>query len=124
MKIKLDENRPLRLATLLKDLGHDIHTPHDELLRGHADREIWEAAQKESRFLITQDLDFSDLRQFAPGSHHGILLVRLRSPNRRDLIERIGELFQMENVSEWTGCFVVATERKIRVLKPGSKQNP
>jgi len=124
MKIKLDENLPLRLATLLKDLGHDVHTIHDELLLGHADMEIWEATQKESRFLITHDLDFSDLRQFAPGSHHGILLVRLRSPNRRDLTERIGELFQKENVSEWTSCFVVATERKIRVLKPGSKQNP
>jgi predicted nuclease of predicted toxin-antitoxin system len=98
MKIKLDENLPVRLATLLKDLGHDVHTLHDELLLGHADREIWEATQKESRFLITQDLDFSDLRQFAPGSHHGILLVRLRSPNRRDLIGRIRKLFQKETV--------------------------
>ena len=119
MKIKLDENLPLCLAILLKDLGHDAHTLQDESLIGHADREIWEAAQRESRFLITQDLDFSDLRQFAPGSHNGILLVRLRSPNRRGLVERIGELFQKENVGEWAGCFVVATERKIRVLKPG-----
>jgi predicted nuclease of predicted toxin-antitoxin system len=93
MKIKLDENLPLRLAALLGDLGHDVHSLHDESLLGHADMEIWDRTQKESRFLITQDLDFLDLRQFAPGSHHGILLVRLRSPNRRDLIERIGEMF-------------------------------
>jgi predicted nuclease of predicted toxin-antitoxin system len=123
MKIKLDENLPLRLATLLRDLGHDVHTLKDESLIGRADAEIWETTQKESRFLITQDMDFSDLRMFAPGSHHGILLVRLRSPSRRDLIERVGELFQKENVDEWAGCFVVATERKIRVLKPESKQN-
>ena len=123
MNIKLDENLPVRLATLLKDLGQDVHTLHDERLIGHADREIWEAAQKESRFLITQDLDFSDSRRFAPGSHHGILLTRLHSPNRRNLVGRIGELFQKENVGEWVHCFVVATERKIRVLKPESKQN-
>jgi len=123
MKIKLDENLPLLLATLLSKLGHDVHTLHDELLLGRADKQVWEATQKESRFLITQDLDFSDLRRFAPGSHHGILLVRLRSPNRRDLIERVEELFKKENVSEWAGCFVVATERKIRVLKPESKKN-
>lgn len=123
MNIKLDENLPLRLATLLKDLGHDVHTVHDERLIGHADGEIWEAAQKESRFLITQDLDFSDLRQFAPGSHHGILLIRLPSPNRINLVGRIGELFQKESAGEWARCFVVATERKIRVLRPGSKQN-
>ena len=121
MKIKLDENLPRRLAIILKDLGHDAHTLHDESLLGCADTEIWAATQKESRFLITQDLDFSDLRQFAPGSHHGILLVRLRSPNRIDLIERIGELFRTENVREWAGCFVVATERKIRVLKPDGR---
>ena len=123
MKIKLDENLPLRLATLLKDLGHDVHTPHEERLIGRADREIWEATQKESRFLITQDLDFSDSRRFTPGSHHGILLVRLRSANRRNLVGRIRELFRQENVGQWVGCFVVATERKIRVIRPKSKQN-
>jgi predicted nuclease of predicted toxin-antitoxin system len=59
MNIKLDENLPLQLAALLKNLGHDVHTVQEERLVGHADSEIWESAQKESRFLITQDLDFS-----------------------------------------------------------------
>jgi predicted nuclease of predicted toxin-antitoxin system len=121
MKIKLDENLPVRLASLLINLGHDLHTLRDERLIGHGDREIWEASQKESRFLITQDMDFSDLRQFAPGSHHCILLVRLRSPNLENLLDRIQQVFQEENVSEWGGCFVVVTERKIRVLKPAPK---
>ena len=123
MKIKLDENPPHRLATLLKNLGHEVHTLHEERLDGRPDAEVWEATQRESRFLITQDLDFSDSRKFAPGSHHGILLIRLRSPNRRALIERIGEMFRKENVSEWVGCFVVATERKIRVLRRERKEH-
>ena len=55
---------------------------------GHVDPDIWEAAQRESRVLITQDLDFSDSRKFVPGTHHGIVLVRLHSPNRRNLVER------------------------------------
>jgi len=118
MKIKLDENLPVRLAILLKDLGHDVHTVYDEALIGHPDDDIWQQAQRESRFLITQDLDFSDLRKFAPGSHSGILLVRLNSPGLRDLLVRVTELFQNESVAEWARCFVVATERKIRVLKP------
>jgi len=124
MKIKLDENLPVRLATVLRDIAHDVHTVHDEQLVGRADVDIWEAAQRESRFLITQDLDFSDSRRFAAGSHRGILLVRLHSPNRRDLVERISELFQEENVSEWTGCFVVVTERKIRVLSRRARRIP
>lgn len=120
MKIKLDENLPLQLATALKGLGHDVHTAHEERLSGRSDIEIWHATQGESRFLITQDLDFSDSRKFAPGSHHGILLVRLHSPSRRRLVERVVQIFQGEEVGSWPGCFVVATERKIRVLKRAS----
>jgi len=121
MKVKLDENLPLRLAPILTTLGHDVHTTGQEGLSGHSDQEIWDTAQRESRFLIIQDMDFSDSRQFAPGSHCGILLIRLRSPSRRDLIERVSALFENENVSEWDSCFVVATERKLRILKPSSR---
>ena len=118
MRIELDENLPTHLATLLQELGHDVHTTPEEGLSGRPDEEIWEASKRESRFLITQDLDFSDLRKFVPGSHKGILLVRLHFPSRQNLIDRITEIFRMESISDWTGCFVVATERKIRVVKP------
>jgi predicted nuclease of predicted toxin-antitoxin system len=120
MKIKLDENLPFRLATVLTQLGHDAHTVFDEGLVGHPDGEIWRTTQHESRFLITQDLDFSDLRSFAPGSNHGILLIRLYSPSREELIERIATLFREENAADWTGCFVIVTERKIRVVRPAN----
>lgn len=121
MKLKLDENLPVRLASRLTSLGHDVHTTSDERLTGHSDAEIWESAQKESRFLITEDMDFSDSRRFAPGTHCGILLIRLFSPNRGSLTARITDLFETERVSDWPGCFVVATERKIRVLRPPAK---
>jgi len=118
MKIKLDENLPLRLATALENLGHDVHTTSSEGLTGRADLDIWAAAQAESRFLITQDLDFSDIRRFTPGSHAGVLLVRLHSPSRQNLINRVENVFRIESVDEWSGCFVVVTERKIRIVKP------
>ena len=118
MKIKLDENLPLRLAGVLKEFGHDVRTVHDEQLVGRADAEIWRAAQAESRFLITQDLDFSDSRAFAPGTHHGILLIRLHAPNRKNLVDRAAEIFQTEDIGQWDRCFVIATERKIRVVRP------
>jgi len=118
MKIKLDENLPLNLAVMLEQFGHDVHTTSSEGLTGRADLDIWEAAQAESRFLITQDLDFSDIRRFTPGSHAGVLLVRLHSPSRQNLVARVEYVFQSESVDQWMGCFVVVTERKIRVIKP------
>jgi predicted nuclease of predicted toxin-antitoxin system len=118
MKVKLDENLPLLLASALKGLGHDVHTSNEEGLAGCLDGQIWEAAQREGRFLLTQDLDFSDARRFVPGTHCGILLIRLRSPSQHNLAERISQIFATEAVQDWLGSFVVVTERKVRVRKP------
>ena len=81
MKVKVDENLPLQVGVELRARLHDVQTVWEEGLSGHADLDIWEGAQREDRVLITQDLDFSDARKFVPGTHHGIVLIRLRSPN-------------------------------------------
>ena len=118
MKIKLDENMPAALADSLRELGHDVHTVPEEGLAGAVDPMIWSAAQREARFLITQDLDFSNIMQFAPGTHNGILLVRLRAPGRMALTQAVTRLFATEPVGDWPGCFVVLTERKLRIHRP------
>jgi predicted nuclease of predicted toxin-antitoxin system len=118
MKIKLDENLPDALADSLQNLGHEVHTVLSEGLKGRNDRVIWDAAQAESRFLITQDLDFSNIQRFTPGTHAGILVVRLHAPSRQNLIAALENIFRTEDVEQWSGCFVIATERKTRVIKP------
>jgi len=118
MRLKLDENLPSVLATPLRELGHDVHTVEQENLAGHSDDEVWAAAQREERFLITQDLDFSDIRNFAPGKHHGILLLRLHNPDFITLIARVHDLFREENVKGWGRSIVVASEHKVRILRP------
>ena len=80
MKVKLDENIPVSLAEALASLGHDVQTVIGQGLTGRADAEIWRQCQLEDRLLMTQDLDFSDARKFQPGSHAGIVLVRLQNP--------------------------------------------
>lgn len=118
MRIKLDENLPASLAVALRSAGHDADTVPAEGLKGHADIDIWAAAQSAKRFLITQDLDFSDIRQYQPGTHFGILLLRLREPGRESLGRRVMELMQMEQVETWPRCFVVATDHKVRIVRP------
>jgi predicted nuclease of predicted toxin-antitoxin system len=123
VKIKLDENLPAQLLGALARLGHDTDTAAIEGVAGRGDHAVWLAAQRSSRFLITQDLDFSDVRKFTPGAHAGLLLVRLRAPGRTALAERIRALFDTEDVSTWSGCLVVATEHKIRVRRPPQTQD-
>lgn len=118
MKVKLDENLPAALVDALGKLGHDVDTVPQQRLAGHPDSTIWDAAQHEARFLITQDLDFSDARRFAPDTHHGLLLVRVTQPGRLALLRRIRSLFEGEDVEGWRSCFVVATEHKLRVRRP------
>lgn len=123
MRIKIDENLPLSLARILFSLAHEVHTVPQEKLSGCDDRRLWETVQRESLFLITQDLDFSDIRKFAPGTHSGILLVRLRTPDRASLIQRVTQVFREENVTDWQGCFVVVSEHKLRVIRADSRHS-
>jgi len=118
MKIKLDENIPVQLVQTLAGLGHDLDTVPREGLAGRDDASVWRAAQDAGRFLITQDLDFSDVRHFRPGEHFGVLVVRLREPGRLALLRRVCQVFATEDVEAWTGCFLVLSEHKLRVLHP------
>ena len=96
-----------------------VDTVPSEHLAGRDDNEVWPAAQAVNRFLITQDLDFSDVRRFTPGTHAGLLLLRLGQPGRNALAARVAMLFATEQVDRWRGCLVVATEHKVRVKRPG-----
>jgi len=89
MKLKLDENLPETLIPRLAALGHDVDNARGEGIAGKADEEIWDATQTRGRFLVTQDLDFSDIRRFRPGTHCGVMLVRLRVAGRRALTARV-----------------------------------
>ena len=78
-RFKLDENLPRDAEALLRDSGHDVHTVLDEQLGGHPDPRVFDAAQAEARLFVTLDLDFADIRAYAPGSHQGIWVLRPRT---------------------------------------------
>lgn len=117
MKIKLDENMPSRLVGSLAGMGHDVDTVQQEGISGRTDPVVWEAAQKAGRFLITQDLHFSDLRSLALKRHAGVLLVRLREPGRGALSRRVQSLFETEKVDRFAGQLIILTERKLRIAR-------
>jgi predicted nuclease of predicted toxin-antitoxin system len=120
MKIKLDENLPEALVPALAALGHEVDNVRLEGLAGKDDATVWQAAQTEGRFLVTQDLDFSDVRQFTPGTHHGLLLVRMRTAGRKALTDLVTKAFSEDEATSWQRCYVVLTERKLRVHRPAS----
>lgn len=118
MKLKLDENLPAQLAEALRSQGHDVDTVLDEHLQGRPDSVVWQSAQAEQRFMITQDLDFSDVRRYQPGTHAGLLLVRIQEPGRLALTRKVASLFVHEDVETWQRCFVVVSDHKLRIRRP------
>jgi len=118
MKLKLDENLPESLLQGLRSLGHDVDNVQQEGLAGQVDPKVWLSVQEAGRLLITQDLDFSNIRMFSPGTHHGLMLVRLRAPGRLALAARIVGVFREESAESWTRCFVLLTDHKLRVHRP------
>jgi predicted nuclease of predicted toxin-antitoxin system len=118
VKLKLDENLSTAAAARLAALGFDVHTVFEEGLRGRPDPDIWAAAQAEGRFLVTLDLDFSDTRKFAPGTHAGVLLVRVPDPEQWRIDDYLVGWFSQPDSLTWARCFVVGTPTKVRVRRP------
>jgi len=118
VRLKLDENVPQDIVPDVARLGHDVDTVLQEGLRGHPDADVWQAAQAEGRFLITQDLDFADTLAYPPGGHAGVLVLRLGDASRRRIAARLLDVLTTGDVESWSGCLVIASRAKLRVRRP------
>lgn len=78
MKFKTDENVPVEVLELLRQMGHDAQSAEEEWLNGRPDVDVFAACQKENRAMITLDLDFSDIRSYPPADHFGTIVLRPR----------------------------------------------
>jgi predicted nuclease of predicted toxin-antitoxin system len=76
LRFKLDENMPDEAAALLRQAGHDVRGALEQQLGGRADERLSHACQQEGRVLVTPDLDFSDIRAYAPADYPGIWVLR------------------------------------------------
>ena len=79
MKILADENIPRITVERLRELGHDVRDVRRTPDQGLEDADLWKTAREEGRALITTDRGFTQYRRT---DHSGILIVRLRQPNR------------------------------------------
>ncbi|HET6908134.1 MAG TPA: DUF5615 family PIN-like protein [Mycobacteriales bacterium] len=117
MKIKLDENIPASGAGLLSARGHDVDTVVDERLTAAEDAVIVQAATDAGRLLITLDRGVGDLRRYPPGSHSGIVVLRLHDQSGPAVRRVIGQLAET-NLEDLDGCVTVVQAGLLRVRRP------
>jgi predicted nuclease of predicted toxin-antitoxin system len=122
MRIKLDENLPEGLATLLRSAKFEVATALEESLSGAKDTALAEAAKREGRLLMTYDVDFADIRRHPPASHAGIVVFRLQDQRWRVLEGPARRLVESGLLERLHGRLAIVDEARIRTRsekKPG-----
>jgi predicted nuclease of predicted toxin-antitoxin system len=82
----VDENMPRTTAPVLRSAGYDAVDVRDVGLRGADDADIFAFAQSSTSILITADRDFSSVQTFRPGTHAGIIIVRIPNQLSNDVV--------------------------------------
>lgn len=121
MKIKLDENIPTAVVTVLRARGLDTDTVLEESLGGHDDRSVLNAATAVGRLLITLDRGFGDLHTYPPGSHSGIIVLRPEDQRVPTVVGMIESLLDHHQIEELAGCITVVQRNMLRVRRPGQQ---
>ena len=120
MKILIDENIPLTTVRALRAQGHDVLDIRGTADEGIPDYALWDMAQREERLLITTDKGFVHHRE---QPHHGILIIRLRQPNRRKIHERVMQAIAQFKANEWLGLLVVMRDIAQSVWRTSKREN-
>jgi predicted nuclease of predicted toxin-antitoxin system len=92
LPVKLDEHLGKITLQVLREASYDVDTVLGERLSGSTDEQLWSRVVADGRFLITLDLDFSDVRRFRPGTHPGNLLIRARSTSSPAVLRVLRQL--------------------------------
>jgi predicted nuclease of predicted toxin-antitoxin system len=117
MKFLLDQNVERRLASILRNLGHDVKAVSIDYPAGILDREVLDYAFKENRILLTNDKgDFGELIFRNHHPHSGVILFRrMRSGDVLTKQERL--TFVLQAYATQLRHFLVVSPKSVRVRK-------
>ncbi len=108
MKIVVDEHIPLMTVQTLREMGHEVRDIRGTPDEGMHDDELWMMVQRQRCLLITTDKGFT---QYCTVKHYGVLIIRLRQPNRHKIHHRIMQGMAQFAETDWPGLLVVMRDR-------------
>ncbi len=117
MQIKVDEDLPIQAASYLTVRGYAATTVRQQDMGGWKDTDLWQAVQAESRFLITADKGFGDIRRYRPGQHAGVLLLRPDSDGIQPLLDLLTMVLAQVDLEQLRSTISVATPRGLRIRR-------
>jgi predicted nuclease of predicted toxin-antitoxin system len=115
MRLLADVHISPRSVIFLRGLGHDVLRVGDVLPANAADSEIVAFAERESRCVLTQDLDFSAIIALAGGKSPSLISLRLSS-SRVDLVNSVlARVLPAVEDQVIQGSIVTVEDQRIRV---------
>ena len=118
LKFLVDEDLPRSTALLLKEMGYNALDVRDCGLRGKADEEIFEYAQKEKAIIFTADRGIGSIMRFPLGTHLGIVVAHF--PNElstTDLNVQIKKALTKVTEDDIKNNLVIIEPKKIRIRR-------
>jgi len=119
MRVLVDENIPRMTVAALIALGHDVKDIRGTSIQGAADSDLWALAMVERRALVTTDKGFTEYRSVP---HYGILVVRLRQPNRQKIHHSVMHVFERFSATEWPNLLVVVRDTTMSTSRTGAER--
>ncbi len=120
MRVKVDENLPATVASLLRERGFEADTVIEEGLLGATDEALLAAVQEQDRMIVTLDRGFGDIRRYPPGSHPGIVVLRLADESALAARAAIVQLLDNHDLEDLTGTITVVQHGSLRIRRPAT----
>ena len=115
MKFKIDENLPVEVAELLRQVGYDAMTVLDQHLGGETDDNIGTICQQEGRIIMTLDLDFADIRTYPPKEFAGLIVLRLTRQDKWHVLEIVERLLSVLEKESPEKRLWIVDEQRVRI---------
>lgn len=117
MRVLTDENLPRPLVEALREAGHDVLDVREHGLAGADDATVWALARADNRILVTLDLDFANVLQYAPGTHEGIVVLRVHKPTQRLIEDMLLGFLSAVGQEDVHGALVIVEPGRYRVRR-------
>ena len=117
MNFLFDENFPKAAGQLLLRLGHHVIDIRGTDTQGADDQQLFDIAQEHKAILLTTDLDFYHTIPWQRPTHHGVIVIALKQPNRSAIMSRLRWAIAHELTADITDSVVLIRDNTYRIRR-------
>ena len=118
MRLLADESLAGRTRRFLRALGHDVLTLNELGRVGAVNGEVLSLAQTRQAVVVTEDRGIGNLVDYPPGTHRGIIVLKVRREADIDAVHRhLAEALQTIPARTLAGSLLIIDRNKSRLRR-------